>query len=440
MDSSPDRRREQLAASASACSPPPPEVHPTNCVQRDSFAVCPSSVSIADKTLESSGKCRAARTRSGIESPQGSGIESPEGVTSRPTNQETDTKMLSSACCDAWQPSQGTSCDAAGGSSFLSERRPENAGLADNAKLLQKEGRYEAWAPFLSHVLPSRDSSLLLGQICFDVTPEDDRGSWLLPEELITHEGCAGGEENEGRQVFTNTPVSEEEQQAIDQVLLQLLDMQEQNQSDVTVEGSPGLLRGVQPAWLEQLVLRYLHSCGFDKQKTLELLQSTLAFRTQHLPVSATLSFHLVLCLNHCMMPRGISCCALGSSMCSHGFFLCRFVHQVTESEVYSELRNVGACYWHGRDRKMRPLLVVSLLRLQQLQRDAGMEEKVMRIVIFCLEFFLRFVVCQIQGIERGFLSSRFDLHRQLLRVGIPVTSARGKLHPMILFVHSAVS
>lgn len=195
--------------------------------------------------------------------------------------------MLSSACCDAWQPSQDTSCHAGGRLSFHSEGTYGTTGLTGGAKLLQDEGRYEAWAPLLSHVLPPKGSSLLLGQICFDVTPEDQRGSWLLPEELVTHQPDPSNEENEGRQVFTNTPVSEEEQQAIDQVLLRLLDMQEQNQSEVAVEGNPGLLRGVQPAWLEQLVLRYLHSCSFDKQKTLELLQSTLAFRTQHLPVCA---------------------------------------------------------------------------------------------------------------------------------------------------------
>ncbi|KAL8438129.1 hypothetical protein ACSSS7_000416 [Eimeria intestinalis] len=65
---------------------------------------------------------------------------------------------------------------------------------------------------------------------------------------------------------------------------------------------------------------------------------------------------------------------------------------EVLESEVYSDLRNVGACYWHGRDRRMRPLLVISLQRLQQLQREAGAEEKVTRLLIFCLEFFLRYL------------------------------------------------
>ncbi|KAL8441939.1 hypothetical protein Emed_007450 [Eimeria media] len=40
----------------------------------------------------------------------------------------------------------------------------------------------------------------------------------------------------------------------------------------------------------------------------------------------------------------------------------------------------------------MRPLLVISLQRLQQLQREATAEEKVTRLLIFCLEFFLRYL------------------------------------------------
>lgn len=81
-------------------------------------------------------------------------------------------------------------------------------------------------------------------------------------------------------------------------------------------------------------------------------------------------------------------------------FPVCSSLYQVLESEVFSELRNVGACYWHGRDRKMRPLLVVSLQRLQQLQREAG-EEKVTRIVVFCLEFFLRWAAVPLALVRR---------------------------------------
>lgn len=273
------------------------------------------------------------------------GAGSPQRAASGPEGVANDLEMPSSACLDTRQPSPGSPCSSASLSSPGPEGKPEDAGSTGHSKLLQEAGKYNAWEPLLRGVLPPQGPSSLWGQICFDVTTEEQRGFWLLPEEVLAHQGELAAEEHEDRQLFTNTPVSEEEQQAIEQVLLQLLEIQQQDDVLKTGEQESNTLLVVQPVWLEQLVLRYLYSCSFDKQKTVDLLQSTLTFRTQHLPV--------------------------------------------LESEVYSELRNMGACYWHGRDRKMRPLLVVSLQRLQQLQREAG-EEKVTRIVVFCLEFFLR--------------------------------------------------
>ncbi|KAL8452131.1 hypothetical protein Emag_002501 [Eimeria magna] len=189
---------------------------------------------------------------------------------------------------------------------------PVLAGEADkegphyDVKALQEEGKYDGWGPLLRDILPTRGASLLLGQIRFDVTTEDERGSWLLPEELLSHQGKSMGDEQEERQVFSNTPVSEEEQRAIDDVVLHLLEIGRQGEAEDSAERARDAL--------------------------------------------------------------------------------------VMESEVYSDLRNMGACYWHGRDRKMRPLLVISLQRLQQLQREAGAEERVTRLLIFCLEFFLRYL------------------------------------------------
>lgn len=151
---------------------------------------------------------------------------------------------------------------------------------------LQDAGQFNMWEPVLRKVLPSREHSLLLGQICFDVTDGDQRGSWLLPEELLAEGIASVGEDHEDRQIFTNTPVSEEEQEAIEQVLLQLLESQKADVEENTASRDPSMILGVQPVWLEQLVLRYLYSCSFDTQKTFDLLQSTLSFRRQQLPVS----------------------------------------------------------------------------------------------------------------------------------------------------------
>ncbi|CDJ69352.1 hypothetical protein ENH_00067640, partial [Eimeria necatrix] len=144
---------------------------------------------------------------------------------------------------------------------------PQGGGLGTDVSTeyvvaLQDAGQFNMWEPVLRKVLPSQEHSLLLGQICFDVTDGDQRGSWLLPEELLAEWIASAGEDHEDRQIFTNTPVSEEEQDAIEQVLLQLLESQEEDVEN-TASRDPSTILGVQPVWLEQLVLRYLYSCSF---------------------------------------------------------------------------------------------------------------------------------------------------------------------------------
>ncbi|CDJ54072.1 hypothetical protein, conserved [Eimeria brunetti] len=96
----------------------------------------------------------------------------------------------------------------------------------------------------------------------------------------------------------------------------------------------------------------------------------------------------------------------------------------------------MGACYWHGRDRRMRPLLIISLQRLQQLQREAAAEEKVTRLVIFCLEFFLRYlcvagvvenwcILCDLNGTS----ISSFPLPLLLRLMQLIQGSYRGRLY-----------
>lgn len=65
---------------------------------------------------------------------------------------------------------------------------------------------------------------------------------------------------------------------------------------------------------------------------------------------------------------------------------------QVFLDEVVREIRDEGMAYWHGRDRALRPLLIVRVQKMQQLQRpDRDIEDDpVTRAIIFCLEFFLR--------------------------------------------------
>ena len=75
----------------------------------------------------------------------------------------------------------------------------------------------------------------------------------------------------------------------------------------------------------------------------------------------------------------------------------------------------------------MRPLLVVSLQRLQQLQREAAVEEKVTRLVVFCLEFFLRSVAQRRLFPHDGNQSGTTVWRAQL--VFIPCTSGNTRRH-----------
>ncbi|OEH77224.1 hypothetical protein cyc_05588, partial [Cyclospora cayetanensis] len=120
-------------------------------------------------------------------------------------------------CGGAYQPVSGNM--NSGASSPPAAQASHAAGAKrEDAKVLHGHGKYDEWAPLLDDVLPSKSPSLLLGQICFDVTTSDQRGSWLLPEELLVPQHCPTAEEQRDRQIFTNIPVTEEEQQAIDQI------------------------------------------------------------------------------------------------------------------------------------------------------------------------------------------------------------------------------
>ena len=268
MDASANRGNIRVTVTASI----------SECEQRDPTVVCSVRMPAPPETAE-----RNIVPRN-VYSPSCAKLA--QGAVYRPQDVQGNMKIVDTAACDEGPYSQGLPSNLADFSSSASEGEAEGGPSTAYAKLLQNAGNYNAWAPLLRAVLPSKDRSPLLGQICFDVTGVYERGSWLLPEELLIQQRTTTPEEEEERQIFTNTPVSEEEQQAIDEVLLQLLERQKEDKTGGTRQSCSSLLRGIEPAWLEQLVLRYLYSCCFDKQKTFDLLQSTLTFRTQQLPVS----------------------------------------------------------------------------------------------------------------------------------------------------------
>lgn len=64
----------------------------------------------------------------------------------------------------------------------------------------------------------------------------------------------------------------------------------------------------------------------------------------------------------------------------------------INEKDVMDDLKT-GAIYWHGRDVKCRPILIVKLAKLDKF---VGEIERIQKLLCFCLEFFLKYL--QIAG------------------------------------------
>ncbi|PFH34642.1 hypothetical protein BESB_066750 [Besnoitia besnoiti] len=275
--------------------------------------------------------------------------------------------------------------------------------------------------------------------------PDSDvLGKWTLPEEALLFDPYQDGGElfvgssaasesrqsarlsassshspgSEGRDVavagagerfiFSNSPISEFEQAAIDRVLAQLERTPGVLYSEREGAARPQRQRGGQGAgdkdeegnvWLEQQILRFLYSTAFDVKKTLDLLQAALVFRTQRLPV---------------------------------------YLH-----EVLPLIRDAGVAYWHGRDKCLRPLLIVCVEKMQQIQQQAGKDiedDRVTRVIIFCLEFFLRHL-CVAGRVEswsilcdcKGTSLSAFPLALLLRLLSLLQASYRGRMFRLYL-------
>lgn len=61
----------------------------------------------------------------------------------------------------------------------------------------------------------------------------------------------------------------------------------------------------------------------------------------------------------------------------------------LVEADILPDLSS-GAMYWHGRDHKCRPCLVIQISRMGQLIKD---KERCVRLVIFVLEYAIRFAM-----------------------------------------------
>ncbi|CRH00874.1 Sec14 domain containing protein [Plasmodium relictum] len=99
----------------------------------------------------------------------------------------------------------------------------------------------------------------------------------------------------------------------------------------------------INKTFFENECLRYLYSAQFDFAKALDLIKSNYEFRISN-------------------------------------------VLPIKEKDVIDYI-NKGVMYWHGRDKKCRPILIINLLNVELLNI-----EKLINLFFFCFEFFLKYL------------------------------------------------
>ncbi|ANQ09322.1 Uncharacterized protein PCOAH_00034200 [Plasmodium coatneyi] len=99
----------------------------------------------------------------------------------------------------------------------------------------------------------------------------------------------------------------------------------------------------INKAFFENECLRYLYSAQFDFAKALDLIKSNYEFRLSNI------------------LP-------------------------IKEKDVINYI-NKGVIYWHGRDKKCRPILIINLLNVESLD-----VERLTNLFFFCFEFFLKYL------------------------------------------------
>eukprot|EP00425_Heterocapsa_triquetra_P005582 CAMPEP_0195158492 /NCGR_PEP_ID=MMETSP0448-20130528/185695_1 /TAXON_ID=66468 /ORGANISM="Heterocapsa triquestra, Strain CCMP 448" /LENGTH=614 /DNA_ID=CAMNT_0040197291 /DNA_START=183 /DNA_END=2028 /DNA_ORIENTATION=+ len=162
---------------------------------------------------------------------------------------------------------------------------------------------------------------------------QEAHSEFLLPPEVALFEPsdqeifCGGNQSGGNRQIFLNIPLLPVEQAAL---------------ADLHAGLQNRYSGGRFPAFMKLHALRMLQQCKYDANRTISLMQTHLSERVARLPVC--------------------------------------------EAEVLQDLHS-GFMYWHGRDRKCRPCLVIRLERIGEMVRD---KERAVRLVIFVLEYAVR--------------------------------------------------
>ncbi|UKJ90032.2 phosphoinositide binding protein [Theileria orientalis] len=142
---------------------------------------------------------------------------------------------------------------------------------------------------------------------------------------------------SENRCMFNNVPITEKEEKILEE-FMKYISEQCMQKNRWNSKKDTGWLYVMEPEFL-----RFLYSAKFDYKKALEWIFLNYQFR------------------NSSMLPA-------------------------TLDDIEHELKE-GYLYWFGRDKKFRPTLVADVFKLQRLSI-----EKLVRLIVFCFEFFLRYL------------------------------------------------
>jgi len=172
------------------------------------------------------------------------------------------------------------------------------------------------------------------------LTLNEPHSRFLLPLEVVLFEpsekeiGTPYEPGKPGKRfIFLNTKLSKAEQTG-----LQALHAALAAERSVTAEGDSEF-----PPFVGLHALRILQQAKFDTKKAVNIMLTHLDMRVKHLPVF--------------------------------------------EEELLRNLKT-GFIYWHGRDRKCRPILVWRLARMEAIDRDTAV-----KLVIFVLEYGIRYAL-----------------------------------------------
>ncbi|XP_953521.1 phosphoinositide binding protein (SEC14 homologue), putative [Theileria annulata] len=177
--------------------------------------------------------------------------------------------------------------------------------------------------------------SILYGNI---EIPTSHVNLYALDETVLLYEPTPDEIVNgENRNIFNNVPISDQEESIVEDFMKFIA-------NDYALKNGSNKEEDLD--WLysmEPELLRFLYSSKFDFKKTLEHLLMNYKFRKSN------------------MLPA-------------------------TLMDIEEEL-NQGCLYWFGRDKRCRPTLVADVFKLQHLSM-----EKLVKVVVFCFEFFLRYL------------------------------------------------